>query len=117
MRHRIAFFFQSFNQFVTFSCNILIPKFDTISIKYVMAVLNSSIAQFIFEKQFHSLKVLRSHIESIPIPVADTKTQKEVISLVDKIIATSDTTEEIQLYKTIDEKISELYGVKIEKIF
>ena len=36
--------------------------------KYIMAILNSRVAQFYFKKRFNSVKVLRSHIEQIPIP-------------------------------------------------
>ena len=38
---------------------------------YVLAILNSRIAQFIYKREFHSVKVLRSHIENIPIPLVD----------------------------------------------
>lgn len=65
------------------SCNILIPRIDGLHIKYVLAVLNSRPSQFVYKKEFNSLKVLRSHIERIPIPYADAQTQKNVISLVD----------------------------------
>ena len=33
------------------SCNILIPQIEGLSIKYVLAILNSSVAQFFFEKK------------------------------------------------------------------
>lgn len=91
------------------SCNILIPQIQGLSIKYVMAVLNSSTAQFLYSKMFGSVKVLRSHIEQIPIPVADERKQKELIVLVDDIIAGADTKQERA--KLLDKKISDLYGL------
>ena len=69
------------------SCNILIPKIKDIDIKYIMAILNSRVAQFIYEKKYNSVKVLRSHIENIPIPLCDNKTQQKIIKLVDEIIS------------------------------
>ncbi len=94
------------------SCNILIPKIPGLSVKYVMAILNSSVAQFVFEKKFHSVKVLRSHLEQIPIPLADKKTQKEIIDLVDRLISHEESTPEyIKAYALLDQKIAELYNL------
>ena len=47
------------------SCNVVIPEIEGLEMKYVLAVLNSRVAQFYFEKSFQSVKVLRSHIEHI----------------------------------------------------
>jgi hypothetical protein len=58
---------------------------------------------------FGSVKVLRSHIEQIPIPVADERKQKELIVLVDDIIAGADPKQE--RVKLLDRKISDLYGL------
>ena len=91
------------------SCNILIPQIQGLSIKYVMAVLNSSTAQFLYSKMFGSVKVLRSHLEQISIPVADERKQKELIVLVDDIIAGADPKQERA--KLLDKKISDLYGL------
>lgn len=91
------------------SCNILIPQIPGLSIKYVMAILNSSAAQFVYSKLFGSVKVLRSHLEQIPIPIADDRKQKEIIAYVEKIIKAKKTQKEIE--KTLDKKIAELYGL------
>lgn len=59
------------------SCNIVIPRLDGIPVKYVLAVLNSRTAQYYFKKKFNSVKILRSHIQQIPIPlITGTKTYK-----------------------------------------
>lgn len=91
------------------SCNILIPLFKELDIKYVLAVLNSSIAQFLFNKIYHSIKVLRSHIESIPIPKCGKNTQLEIIQLANKLIIGEDSYSEI--YRQIDELLLPLYGL------
>ena len=51
------------------SCNIVIPEIDGIEMKYVLAILNSSVASYFVTKKFNSIKLLRSHIEQIPIPI------------------------------------------------
>lgn len=94
------------------SCNIVIPQIPGLSVKYVMAVLNSSVAQFVFEKKFHSVKVLRSHLEQIPIPVTDTSTQEEIVALVDRLtVHKEDSPEYIKTFSFLDEKIATLYGL------
>lgn len=91
------------------SANILIPKIPSLKIKYILAILNSRCAQFIFKREFKSVKVLRSHIENIPIPLVDENTQNEIIELVNKLM-TSTTNEEIStLYEQLDIDILKIY--------
>lgn len=68
------------------SCNILIPKLPGLDIKYILAVLNSSPAGFYYKKSFNSVKVLRSHLEQIPIPVVSKDEQAKIIELVNRIM-------------------------------
>mgnify|MGYP001189945390 CR=1 FL=1 len=91
------------------SCNVLIPQIPSLNIKYVLAVLNSRVAQFYFKKQFNSVKVLRSHIEQIPIPYADDMTQKRIITAVDFMHNASSEYEILKLYEAIDAMIAEIF--------
>lgn len=98
------------------SCNILIPQFEELSIKYVLAVLNSSVAQFFFEKTFRSVKVLRSHLEQIPIPLADKETQEEIIALVEQLMHLPENTAQYrEIYSLLDRKIADLFGLTAEE--
>lgn len=74
-----------------------------------MAILNSRIAQFVFEKRFNSIKVLRSHIEDIPIPACREEEQKVVAGMVDEMLKNPDNKE---LYDRLDRYIVNLYGLK-----
>lgn len=94
------------------SCNIMIPHLDGMPIKYILAVLNSSVAEFIYEKLFASVKVLRSHIEGIPIPLADSAMIERVVDLTDRIIAARKSEKAGKLYKELDHLIFEIYGLK-----
>lgn len=96
------------------SCNILIPQIPELSIKYIMAILNSRIAQFYFKKRFHSVKVLRSHIEQIPIPKIEKIFQDEIVEAVESILQSTQDQRIYELYNTLDEKISRLYGLDEE---
>jgi predicted RNA methylase len=91
------------------STNILIPRIESLDIKYITAVLNSSVAQFYFEKNFGSIKVLKSHIERIPIPFVDEDVQEKIIAGVDEIISEKD--KDGRLYEKLDSEVARLYGI------
>ena len=93
------------------SCNILIPKINGLKTKYILAVLNSTIIQYFYQKKFNSIKVLKLHIESIPIPICDNTMQDEIISLVNKIENSNNIREFERIYNLIDKKILNLYNL------
>lgn len=68
------------------SANILIPEIPDYPIKVIAALFNSSLYQFLFQKKFSSIKVLRSHIESLPLPLWDKKTFTKITKLVNEVI-------------------------------
>jgi len=112
--NKLIFAYDNRRRLTLNSCNILIPRIENMNIKYILAVLNSSIAQFVYQKEFNSVKVLRSHLERIPIPVSDAKTHDEIVHLTDEIIASPDVEICKKLYDTIDEKIRKLYAISSE---
>jgi len=65
------------------SANILIPKLDGVDIKIIMALFNSELYQYIFQKKFSSVKVLRSHIEQLPVPVIGKAESDNLIKFAD----------------------------------
>ena len=91
------------------SANILIPKIDGLEVKYILTILNSRVAQFYFKKQFNSIKILRSHIEEIPIPNISREKQKDFIKYADLVIKSKDKEEILNLYNELDFKIADLY--------
>lgn len=96
------------------SCNIVIPEIDGIEMKYILAILNSSVAAYFISKRFNSVKLLRSHIEQMPIPVVPVDVQASIIKKVDRIM---NSYENISgLYKDLDNDIMALYGLTIEQI-
>lgn len=97
------------------SANIVIPNIEGLKMKYILAVLNSRVAQFFHKYTFSSVKVLRKHIESIPIPVCSSEEQQRIIELVDALINCRDTNKREQLYEKIDENIMTLYNLNEEQ--
>lgn len=96
------------------SCNIVIPHIEGLSIKYIMAILNSRVAQFYFKKKFNSVKVLRSHIEQIPIPFVNKRKQNQMIAYIDQMLASSQD-ERGKIYDKMDREISKLYNLTAEE--
>lgn len=50
------------------SANILIPRLKGYSVKQVMACLNSKLFQYIYQKRFNELKVLKGNLSKLPFP-------------------------------------------------
>lgn len=97
------------------SANLIIPRVPDYGIKYTLAILNSRAAQFYFTYTFASVKVLRQHIESLPLPPCEAQVQKEIIQLVDKLIATKQSKQRLILYEQIDAIVMNLYGFTQEQ--
>ena len=72
------------------SANIVIPEIESYPMKAVMALFNSSLYQYIFQKKFRSIKVLRSHIEELPLPLWDRGVIDEIQFLAGCMIQGSD---------------------------
>lgn len=96
------------------SCNIVVPKIPGLQMKYILAILNSSVAAYFISKKFNSVKLLRSHIEQMPIPVVTQEIQEGIVKRVDRIM---DSFENISgLYKELDNEIMGLYNLSSSQV-
>ncbi len=68
------------------SANVLIPRADFYPVKAVLALFNSSLYQFIFQKKFSSIKVLRGHLEELPLPLWRAGVLDELVSLTEGVL-------------------------------
>ncbi len=68
------------------SANILIPKVDGMSIKTVLAFLNSALFNFLYTKRFNDLKILKGNLSTLPFPKIDDKMNKTLSALVDRVL-------------------------------
>ncbi|MCH5184683.1 MAG: N-6 DNA methylase [Oscillospiraceae bacterium] len=91
------------------SCNILIPQIKGMDIKYVLAILNSRAAAYFISKKYNSVKLLRSHIESLPIPAVSAEKQSEIIKKADRIMNSNESI--IDLYEELDDEIMNIYSL------
>jgi len=76
------------------SANIIIPKLDY-PIKVIVALFNSELYQTIFQKKFNSIKVLKSHIQDLPLPILSYQTYKFIEQSVDNIISWKSTKQKL----------------------
>lgn len=95
------------------SCNILIPQIPDLQIKYILAILNSRAATFYTANMFSSVKVLRSHLEWLPIPVVGEKEQCRIITLVDRLLLATD--QMADTYEELDQLIMDLYQLNLKE--
>lgn len=96
------------------SCNIVIPDIDGLEMKYILAILNSNVAAYFISKKFNSVKLLRSHIEQMPIPVVPMDIQTSIIKKVDRIMNSSENIS--GLYEDLDSDIMALYKLSDSQI-
>jgi len=85
------------------SANILIPKIG-IPIKVVLGILQSNVVQFIFKSKFNTIKVLRKHIESMPIFIFNHEVESKIEKLVNLLLDSSSVNQKAyinELNKTI----------------
>lgn len=92
------------------SCNILIPQIEGMNMKYILAVLNSSVAAYFINKKFNSIKLLRAHIESLPIPMISAERQNEIIKKVDYLMNAKENI--CDLYEELDHDIMEIFSLQ-----
>lgn len=59
--------------------------------------------------EFNSVKVLRSHIENIPIPIIDEIKQDAIIELTEKLISSLPLEEAKKVYDALDQLIFDVF--------
>ncbi len=84
--NKLVFAYDDKQKLTVNSANILIPKVNNYPNKVILALLNSSLYQFIYLKKFNTIKVLRGNLEELPLPVFSEAIYKELIALVDKVL-------------------------------
>lgn len=84
---RLVFAYDNKQRLTLNSANVLVPSIPGLSVKVVLAFLNSAVFQFIFHKKFSTNKVLRGDIEKLPFPSTALRVSAEIEILVDSICA------------------------------
>ncbi|MFC1669059.1 N-6 DNA methylase, partial [Spirochaetota bacterium] len=68
--------------------NCFLPEFNNINIETTLALLNSKVMQYYYEKSFFTVKVLKGNLERLPLKVINKANQKKLKKLAQMIINT-----------------------------
>ena len=112
------------------SSNIIIAKSDKYKLKFLLAILNSQLAQYWFrnhgKKRGIGADIGVSKLREFPVKKTAYKTQKPLIDLIDKILAITKTEDYLQnpakqasvqeYEKQIDKLVYKLYSLSPEEI-
>ena len=99
------------------SANILIPKLENHSAKLILALFNSSLYQFIFQKKFNTVKILRGDLEQLPIPLLNEIFIEEIENRISDILHKENNKDEkLKLEKEIDGIIYSLFKLNNEEV-
>ena len=93
------------------SANILIPEVEGMSVKTVLAFLNSSLFNFLYVKRFNDLKILKGNLSTLPFPKITAEQDEKLSALVDSALGGNK-----EAPKAIDNLIYSLYGFGSEEI-
>lgn len=88
------------------SANILIPCVQGMSIKTVLAFLNSELFAYYYSKKFTDIKILKGNLMTLRFPKITPKQDADMSEMVERIL-----NGEQELKETIDNYIYSLYGL------
>ena len=88
------------------SANILIPRIPGMSIKTVLAFLNSELFKYLYKSLFGEIKILKGNLMELPFPEISAETDKILSNLVDEVLKGNK--EALQL---IDNEIDTVLGI------
>jgi len=95
--------------FLLNSANFFIPA--NYPIHSVVSFFNSDIYSFIFKKKFHSRKVLKSHLQNLPLPMLPEQTHSFIRGLYKETFSQKNA--DVRLYQEkIDEILCKAFGIE-----
>lgn len=108
---RLCFTYDDQQRLFLNSANILIPNVDGMSIKTVLAFLNSSLFNFVYTQRFGDLKILKGNLAALPFPQITSDDDKKLSVLVDYALDG-----DIKAVEEIDQYVFSLYQFEKEEI-
>ena len=88
------------------SANILIPSIKRMSIKTVLAFLNSSVFQYLYIQLFNEVKILKNNLMEMPFPEITLVQDTMLSNYVDQILAGESDKKEV-----VDKWMQDFYGL------
>jgi len=88
--HKLVFAYDNSKSLFLNSANILIPVIKGMSVKTVMAFLNSNLYSFLYKKLFGEIKILKGNLTALPFPKITEEKNQQIEQYVDLIMQTND---------------------------
>ena len=115
---RLVFAYDDSGALFLNSANILIPKIPGMSVKTVMAFLNSELYSYFYRKLFGEVKVLKGNLINLPFARIDSSLNEKTDRLAERVIheVSDDVEEELQslIYQVFEMTESEIKHIKSE---
>ena len=108
---RLCFTYDNQQRLFLNSANILIPDVEGMSIKTVLAFLNSELFNLLYVKRFNDLKILKGNLSALPFPKITSEQDRQFTALVDRALDGDK-----DAPKEIDNLIFTLYQLDTEEI-
>ncbi|HOW81231.1 MAG TPA: N-6 DNA methylase [Spirochaetota bacterium] len=107
---RLTFALDTEGYFSLNNVNGFIPEYSYINIESTLSILNSSVIQYFYEKNFFTIKVLRGDLERLPIKILSKESQIRIKKIARNILSSpgKDFTRERE---TIEDIIFHEYGI------
>lgn len=109
--NKLIFAYDSSGSLFLNSANILIPEIPHMSIKAVLAFLNSALFQFMYKKLFGEVKILKGNLMEMPFPELSEAESEKLTALVERVLKGDSSKIE-----DIDGFIFSLYGLSEAQI-
>jgi type I restriction-modification system DNA methylase subunit len=98
------------------SANILIPKLKNYPIKTILALFNSSLYQFIYQKKIGSIKILKNDLEQLPLPIIDQNIHNKIEEQVNILLDTQqDIKDRKTVFNSLDDFIMNIFNLSREE--
>lgn len=82
----LVFAYDDTQSLVLNSANVLIPRIPGMSVKTVLAFLNSSTFKFLYKSLFGEIKILKGNLLELPFPEISPDTDTKLTDLVDEVL-------------------------------
>lgn len=109
---RLVFAYDDKKSLFLNSANILIPSIPGMSVKTVMAFLNSNLYSFLYRKLFGEIKILKGNLLELPFPMISVDTNAQIEMIIDQILLSQDEL----LVETLQRIIFESFQLTEEEI-
>lgn len=109
--NRLVFSYDNTKSLFLNSANILIPNIPNMTIKTVMAFLNSELFQYFYCKTFGEVKILKGNLMQMPFPKITKEKNIEISNMVDEVLLGN-----YQYHEKIQKEIYNIFLISKDEI-